>query len=634
MGLTRKYDVAVVGAGHAGIEAALAAARMGMETICFTTNLDNIAMMNCNPSIGGPAKGHLVREIDALGGQMALTADQTFLQMRMLNRGKGPAVQALRAQIDKRAYAWQMRLVLERTPRLTLKQAMVQEIVVEDGRVCGVITASGIFYEAKAVVLSTGTYLHGRTIMGELQRESGPSGMAPAVGLTDCLRRLGLRVGRFKTGTPPRLDGRTVDYSVMQRQDGDPEPWRFSLLSPREPREQLPCWLTSTNPRTHELIRKNLHRAPLFNGTIQGRGPRYCPSVEDKVVRFADKDSHQVFIEPESWDSCEVYVLGLSTSLPEEVQIEVVRSIRGLEEAEILRPGYAIEYDYVDPTQLRPWLETKQIRGLFCGGQINGTSGYEEAAAQGLVAGINAALYVQGREPLVLSRADGYIGVLIDDLVTKGTDEPYRMMTSRAEYRLMLRQDNAHLRLTEKGRAVGLVDDHRWEVFCAVRDAIGGEIRRLEETVVAPSPRVQAVLRELGTSELKSGVTAAQLLKRPEVHYEHLRAMGVGREDLDPLVAQEVETEIKYAGYIQREMQQVERMQRLESKRLPPDLDYWALKGLSTEAREKLDRIRPETLGRASRISGVSPADIAMLMVYLERMGSEGKGMRDGTGEP
>lgn len=633
MGLTKKYDVAVVGAGHAGIEAALACARMGMETVCFTTNLDNIAMMNCNPSIGGPAKGHLVREIDALGGQMGLTADQTFLQMRLLNRGKGPAVQALRAQIDKRSYAWQMRLTLERTARLDLKQAMVQEVLVEDGRVCGVKTASGLVYEAKAVVLSTGTYLHGKTIVGELQRESGPGGMAPAVGLTECLRRLGLQVGRFKTGTPPRLDGRTVDYCAMQRQDGDPEPWRFSLLSPRDERKQLPCWLTYTNPRTHELIRRNLHRAPLFNGMIQGRGPRYCPSVEDKVVRFADKESHQVFIEPESWESSEVYVLGLSTSLPEEVQIEVIHSIRGLEEAEMLRPGYAIEYDYVVSTQLRPSLEVKTIRGLFCGGQINGTSGYEEAAAQGLLAGINAALYVQGREPLVLTRADAYIGVLIDDLVTKGTPEPYRMMTSRAEYRLMLRQDNAHLRLTEKGRDVGLVDDHRWGVFTELRQAISAERERLERTVVAPTPEVQAVLRDAGSSELKSGVPAVRLLTRPEIRYTHLQAMGVGRNDLDPAVVQEVETVLKYQGYIEKEIEQVERMRRLEGKRIPADFSYQSLQGLSMEAREKLEKIRPETLGQASRISGVSPADIGMLMVYLEQRRSGREEVRDGGGE-
>lgn len=619
MALTKRYDVIVVGAGHAGIEAALAAARMGLQTVCFTTNLDNIGMMNCNPSIGGPAKGHLVKEIDALGGQMGLTTDETFLQMRLLNSGKGPAVQALRAQVDKRAYSWHMRLVMERTPNLDLKQGMVQDIVVEDGKVQGIVTATGIFYPGQAVVLSTGTYLHGKTIVGEVQRQSGPSGMAPALGLTANLVKLGLQVGRFKTGTPPRVDARTVDFDAMERQDGDEEPWRFSFLSPRDYRAQLPCWMTYTNARTHDIIRHNLHRAPMYTGVIEGRGPRYCPSVEDKVVRFADKESHQVFLEPESWESNELYVLGLSTSLPEEVQIEAVRSIRGMEQTELLRAGYAIEYDYVLSTQLKPSLEAKQVSGLFCGGQINGTSGYEEAAAQGLIAGINAGRYVQGEEPLVLSRSDAYIGVLIDDLVTKGSPEPYRMMTSRAEYRLLLRQDNAHLRLTEFGRRVGLVDDVRWAKFVDLRDGIAAEYKRLERITIAPTDEVQAVLREAGSTELKTGVNAVQMLRRPELGYSHLTAMGVGEPTLDRSVVQEVETLIKYEGYIKKELEQVDRIKRLEGKRIPADMDFKALKGLSTEAREKLSAIRPETIGQASRMAGVSPSDVAMLMVYLEQ---------------
>lgn len=619
MGLTKEYDIIVVGTGHAGIEAALAAARMGLRTACFTTNLDNIGMMNCNPSVGGPAKGHLVKEIDALGGQMGVTVDQTFLQMRLLNGGKGPAVQALRAQVDKRRYAWAMRLVMESTPNLDLKQGMVQEILVEGGAVKGILTATGLFFAAKAVVLSTGTYLHGKTIVGEVQRSSGPSGMAPAVGLTASLVKLGFEVGRFKTGTPPRVDGRTIDRSVMTRQDGDPGHHRFSLLSPKEEREQLPCWLTFTNARTHEVIRRNLHRAPMFTGAIEGRGPRYCPSVEDKIVRFAEKESHQVFLEPETWESNELYVQGLSTSLPEEVQIELLRTIQGCEEAELLRAGYAIEYDYLKSTQLKPSLETKGVRGLFCGGQINGTSGYEEAAAQGLMAGINAARFVQGAPPFVLGRHEAYIGVLIDDLVTKGFAEPYRMMTSRAEYRLMLRQENAHLRLTERGREVGVVGEERWELFVAQRDAIQAERSRLERLVLPPAEEINQILRQSGTAELRTGVTAAQLLRRPEIGYADLVEMAVGRTDLPESVVQEVVTLIKYEGYIEKERLQIERVKRLEERPIPAGLNWQLVRGLSNEGRERLAQIQPETVGQASRIAGVSPADVAILTVYLER---------------
>lgn len=618
MALTKEYDVIVVGAGHAGVEAGLAAARMGCSTLMFTTNLDNIAVMNCNPSVGGPAKGHLVREIDALGGEMARAIDDTFIQIRMLNTGKGPAVRALRAQADKRAYAWRMRVALERQGGLDIKQGMVSSLVVEHGRVCGVSTRNGLFFSARAVVLSTGTYLEGKTITGEVIRVAGPGGQLPAVGLSKCLQDLGLELVRYKTGTPMRLDGGTVDYSRLTPQYGDDEPLRFSFMSKPEPRCQLPCWGTHTNGRTHDVIRANLHRAPLFSGLIEGRGPRYCPSVEDKIVRFADKESHQIFLEPEGWDTQEMYVLGLSTSLPEEVQIEVVRTIPGLEEAELMRAGYAIEYDAIVSTQLLPSLEVKTVAGLFCGGQINGTSGYEEAAAQGLMAGINAALSVQGREPVVLGRGDGYIGVLVDDLVTKGTREPYRMMTSRAEYRLHLRQDNAHQRLTPVGREVGLVDAERWAAFSEYQRSLAGEMQRLEKTVVPPADVVQAVLRSAGSAELKTGAPALSLLRRPQVGYAHLVAMGYGDPTLSSGVVLELETQLKYEGYMEKEAALVDRMRRLDARRLPLDIQYGDLRGLSSEAREKLSALRPVTLGQASRISGVSPADISVLLIYLE----------------
>lgn len=609
----------VVGAGHAGCEAALAAARLGCRTLMLTTNLDNVALMSCNPSIGGPAKGQLVREIDALGGRMGQVIDATFLQMRLLNTGKGPAVQALRAQADKRAYQAAMRRVVESQPGLDFKQGMVEQVCVEDGRVVGVTTRGGLTYAARAVVLTTGTYLEGVVITGEQRQQSGPSGQLPAVGLSACLQALGLQMGRFKTGTPMRVDGKTANTAVMQRQDGDETPWRFSYLSEPEPRLQLPCWLTFTNPSTHAIIQANLHRAPLYTGMIEGRGPRYCPSIEDKVVRFADKDRHQVFLEPEGRDTCEMYVQGLSTSLPEDVQIAMLRTVPGLQEAEMMRAGYAIEYDYLVPTQLQRTLAVRGLAGLFAAGQINGTSGYEEAAAQGLIAGANAALFVQGRPGVTVDRAQGYIGVLIDDLVTKGTPEPYRMLTARAEYRLLLRHGNADLRLTELGRQVGLVDDERWRHFSARRAAVAAELQRLESVAAPVETCTEQWLSARGGGALRPGTRAAALLRRPQVSYADLVALGCGDANLSSDVIDEVVVQIKYAGYVAKEEAQVQRMRRLEEKALPSDVDYAALSGLSSEAREKLAAVRPETLGQASRVSGVTPADIAVLLVWLER---------------
>lgn len=614
----KDYDVIVIGAGHAGCEAGLAAARMGCSTLVLSTNLENVALMACNPSIGGPAKAHLVREVDALGGQMALAIDRTFIQMRMLNTGKGPAVQALRAQADKRAYQWEMRRTLERQERLDLKQAMVEVIVVDGGRVRGLVTKTGLGYGAKAVIVATGTFLEGRVITGDYSYSSGPSGLLPSRGLSASLRALGLELGRFKTGTPPRIDRRSVDLSRLIEQRGDEEPYRFSFLSPKEPRPQLSCWLTYTNERTHEIIRNNLGRAPLFSGEIKGVGPRYCPSIEDKVVRFSEKASHQVFLEPEGRETWEMYVLGASTSLPEDVQLEFLRTIPGLERVEIMRPGYAIEYDYIVPTQLKLSLECKAIVGLFSAGQANGSSGYEEAAAQGIVAGINAALKAMGREPLVISRSEGYTGVLVDDLVTKGTPEPYRMLTSRAEYRLLLRQGNADLRLTEKGRQVGLVDDERYRVYREKLEAVDRLRRTLAKTNVGATPEVQAVLREAGSAEIRGSVTLKGLLRRPEVELAHLKGLVPGLERVDLEAAAEVEVEVKYAGYIEKQLAQVQRFRKLEERRLPADLNYEEIYGLSTEGRQKLARRRPESVGQAMRISGVSPADISVLLVYLE----------------
>lgn len=613
------YDVIVIGAGHAGCEAALAAARMGCRTLMATLNLDNIALMPCNPAVGGPAKGHLVREIDALGGEMGINIDKCRIQTRMLNTGKGPAVHALRAQADKKIYQHRMKTVLESQEKLDVKQIMVEKVLVQNGRVSGILSETGALYEAQAVVVATGTYLQGRIILGDVAYTGGPNGQRAALNLSASLCELGIELVRFKTGTPARVDKNSLDFSKMSIQPGDEEQVNFSFLSPYEKKSQLPCWLTYTNEHTHEVIRSNLNRSPLFSGEIKGTGPRYCPSIEDKVVRFPDKTSHQLFIEPEGWDTAEMYVQGMSTSLPEDVQLAFLRTIPGLEKVEIMRPGYAIEYDCVVPTQLKLSLETKLIGGLFMAGQANGTSGYEEAAAQGLMAGINATLYVQGKEPLVLSRSDAYIGVLIDDLVTKGTNEPYRMMTSRAEYRLLLRQDNADLRLTEKGWNIGLIWPERYEIFCKKRAMIANEIERLKNTTIGPSKDVLERLTLMGTSEIRNGISLAELLRRTDVSYTQMRRVFPDFPAIPPEVAEQVEIDIKYEGYINKQMQQIERFNKMEEKKIPVDIDYENINGLSKEARQKLAKLRPASLGQASRISGVSPADISILMVLLEQ---------------
>ena len=610
------YDSVVVGAGHAGCEAALALARTGFSVALVTLNLDNIAFMACNPSIGGTAKGHLVRELDALGGEMGIVADKTMMQIKMLNRGKGAAVQSLRAQADKNLYHRTMKQVLEQTENLHIVQCEVSEILTENGAVCGVRTTYGSILKAKTVVLCTGVYLNSTVLAGEWSQNAGPSGFAPATKLTESLINLGFTIRRFKTGTPARIDGRTIDFSVLERQDGETNVYPFSFLSPQVPENQTPCYLTYTNPRTHEIIRKNLDRSPLYNGIITGTGPRYCPSIETKVERFADKERHQVFLEPEGCDTDEIYAQGLSTSLPHDVQEEIYHSIKGLEHCEIMRYAYAIEYDCIDSLQLTPALEFKKIKGLFCAGQINGTSGYEEAAAQGLIAGLNASLEMRGEEQLVLKRDQAYIGVLIDDLVTKGTNEPYRMMTSRAEHRIYLRQDNADFRLTEIGRKVGLVDDRRYEVFknkCALRNRLFEELNKLH-----PPKEVEDIILRHGGNPPQNAFSYASLISRGITIAEIKSEFGVLDEYPWDLL-ESAETEIRYAGYLEKENKEIEKAARLEEKRLPPDIDYFSIEGLRLEARQKLDAVRPLNLGQAGRISGVNPADIAVLMVWLKK---------------
>ncbi|MBC2133798.1 tRNA uridine-5-carboxymethylaminomethyl(34) synthesis enzyme MnmG [Listeria innocua] len=613
------FDVIVVGAGHAGVEAGLASGRMGAKTLMLTINLDMVAFMPCNPSVGGPAKGVVVREIDALGGEMGRNTDKTYIQMRMLNTGKGPAVRALRAQADKWDYQHEMKHTIEKEENITLRQGLVDRLVIEDGVCKGVITNSGAIYYAKTVVITTGTFSRGEIIVGELRYSSGPNNQQPSVKLSEHLEELGFELRRFKTGTPPRVKSSTIDYSKTEEQPGDDHPRAFSFDTVEMMLEQLPCWLTYTNETTHEIIQANLHRSPMFTATKKGTGARYCPSIEDKIVRFSDKPRHQIFLEPEGKNTEEVYVQGLSTSLPEEVQREMLRTIPGLENVEMMRVGYAIEYDAVMPDQLWPSLETKLIEGLFTAGQINGTSGYEEAAGQGLMAGINAARKVFEKEPVILGRDQAYIGVLIDDLVTKGTEEPYRLLTSRAEYRLLLRHDNADLRLTEIGHEIGLISDERYERFLAKQRAIEAEKERLQKTRIKPTAEVQAMLKEIGSGELKDGILAADLLRRPEITYDKI-AQIVSRETfVTDEIAEQVEIQIKYEGYIQKSNLQVEKMKRMEDKKIPENIDYDAISGLATEALEKLKKIEPLSIAQASRISGVNPADISILLVYIEQ---------------